>query len=269
LAARAVDHYVCVSEDCARLTVSQGIPEKRVKILHNGIDTRQFDFLGTTAGGPAVFVARLAPEKDAASLLRATAIVIRRQPSFRLVIAGDGVCMPDLRRLSTELALDGRVQFLGMVRDVAGALAGASLFVLSSVSEGVPLTLLEAMARGLPVVATEVGGIPEVVEHERTGLLVKPGDPAALADAMMRILDDHALAARMGEAGRRRIEQNFDIRRMVAAYERMYASKTRASNVRGTTITEDRHVALDDGADRGPGLGGIADGAALVAAARD
>ena len=258
LAARAVDRYVCVSEDSACLAVEQGLPQSRVEILHNGIDTRLFAYQKPCDGGPAVVVARLAPEKDVATLLRATSMVLKRQPTFRLLVAGDGPCMADLQGLAGELALGDRVQFLGMVHDVPALLAQASLFVLPSLSEGVSLTLLEAMARGLPVVATGVGGTPEVVADQESGLLVPAGNPVALAEAMMRLANDVKLARQMGEAGRRRVEQRFDIRRMVAAYERMYASK----------ITEDRHDSVDDGPD-GARRRSVGSDAALAAAARD
>ena len=108
-------------------------------------------------------------------------------PSFRLEIAGDGPCMADLRRMAGELGLAGCVHFHGQVRDVPALLARAGLFVLSSLTEGVSLTLLEAMACGLAVVATRVGGNPEVVADGATGLLVPPGDPAAPAHAMLRL----------------------------------------------------------------------------------
>ncbi len=101
-------------------------------------------------------------------------------------------------------------------------LGRAGLLVLSSLSEGVSLTLLEGMARGLPVVATRVGGNPEVVEEGVTGLLVPPRDPPALANAMLRLWSDADLARRLGAAGRRRVEEHFDVRQMVARYEAMY-----------------------------------------------
>jgi glycosyltransferase involved in cell wall biosynthesis len=262
LAARMSDRYVCVSTDCARLAIAQGLPATRVETMHNGIDTRHFAFTGPRPDGPAVIVARLSPEKDIATLLRATAIVARSQPAFRLAIAGDGPCLAELRALAAELKLDERVEFLGMVRDVAGLLGRASTYVLSSLSEGVSLTLLEAMACGLPVVATRVGGTPEVVT-ERTGLLVPPGDPVALAGGLVQIGTDGALAERLGRAGRRRVEELFDIRRMVADYEHMYVGAAAA------TVTEDRHDAVDDSHDGGAGRHGGPRRAALAAAARD
>ena len=222
LTARLVDRFVCVSDDCAELAIEQGVPAARVLALRNGIDTQQFAFAGPCPDGPAVIVARLCPEKDHATLLHAVSIVIRDAPDFRLQIAGAGPALTDLRQLAEELHLTDHVQFLGVVRDVPAILEQARVYVLSSSSEGISLTLLEAMARGLPVVATRVGGTPEVVADGVNGLLVPPRDPAALAAALLRLHRDAEFARRMGSAGRRQVEQRFDIRRMIARYERLY-----------------------------------------------
>jgi glycosyltransferase involved in cell wall biosynthesis len=222
LAAGWIDRFVCVSADAAAIAIAQGVPPRKVCTIHNGIDLERFPFLGPRPQGPAVIVARLSPEKDHATLLRAAALVVRSQPSFRLEIAGDGPCREDLHRLAGELGLGEQVRFLGQVRDIPGLLARAGLFVLSSLSEGVSLTLLEAMASGLPIVATRVGGNPEVVAEGSTGLLAPAGDPAALAAAIAALWQDPHRCRLFGAAGRRRVEEQFDIRRMVAAYEAMY-----------------------------------------------
>jgi glycosyltransferase involved in cell wall biosynthesis len=127
-----------------------------------------------------------------------------------------------LRAVAAELNLGNGVTFLGETRDVPAVLARAQLFVLSSVSEGMSLTLLEAMATGLAVVATNVGGNPEVVVDGETGLLVPPRDPAALAAALLRLRREPGERARLGRAGRERVERHFDVRRMVASYEDLY-----------------------------------------------
>jgi glycosyltransferase involved in cell wall biosynthesis len=225
--ARLTDRFVCVSEDSARLSVRQGVTPRRVSTIWNGIDLGRFPFGGPKNGGPVVTVARLNPEKDIDNLLRAATLAVRDDPGFRLEIAGNGPCLPALRLTAAELALGDHVRFLGEVRDVPGLLSRASLFVLPSLSEGVSLTLLEAMARGLPVVATRVGGNPEVVVEGETGLLVPARDPAALAEAMLRLRRDGATAQRLGTAGRRRVEAHFDIRRMVANYESLYQVASR------------------------------------------
>jgi glycosyltransferase involved in cell wall biosynthesis len=222
LASWGAHEFVCVSDDAGRVAVAQGVSAKRIRTVRNGIDLTKFDYRGPQPGGPAVLVARLSPVKDVETLLRAAAQAVAGQPDFRLEIAGDGSCRPALQQLATELGLGERVRFLGEVRDVPALLARAGLLVLSSLSEGVSLTLLEGMARGLPVAATRVGGNPEVVADGETGLLVPPRDPAALANAMLRLWRDADLARRMGSAGRCRVEEHFDVRRMVARYEAMY-----------------------------------------------
>jgi glycosyltransferase involved in cell wall biosynthesis len=226
LASRCVDLVACVAEDGARHAVAEGVPASRVVTVWNGIDLKRFACAGPRPGGPAVAVARLTPEKDLATLLCASAEALTREPDFRLEIAGDGPLRGELEELAGSLGLGERVRFLGQVDDVAGLLGRAGLLVLSSVKEGVPLTLLEAMARGLPVVATRVGGCPEVVEDGRTGLLVPPGEPGALAAAVLALWRDHGRAAGMGRAGRERAESHFDVRRTVARYESMYLDRS-------------------------------------------
>jgi len=122
-----------------------------------------------------------------------------------------------------ERHLDSCIEWRGEVSDVASVLNGASMFILPSKSEGLPVTVLEAMAASLPVVATSVGGVPEVVEDGRTGILVPSGDPVQLAEAVMSLLDHPVGAARLGVEGRHRIEEHFDIRTMVARYESLYS----------------------------------------------
>jgi glycosyltransferase involved in cell wall biosynthesis len=227
LASRLTDRFVCVSQDSARRALAQGVPARRVLALWNGIDLTRFDYRGPAPDGPVVAVARLSLEKDIETLLRAIALAAPDAPTLRLEVAGNGPCLPALQSLAAELALGERVRFLGEVHDVPALLARASLFVLSSRTEGVSLTLLEAMARGLPVVATRVGGNPEVVAEDETGLLVPPRDPAALAAALLHLLRDPDAGRRMGRAGRRRVEEHFEIRRMVAGYEALYLAPER------------------------------------------
>jgi glycosyltransferase involved in cell wall biosynthesis len=222
LASWGTGEFVCVSDDAGRVAASHGISAGKIRTVRNGIDLEKFSYCGPRPGGPAVLVARLSPVKDVETLLRAAAVASEEQPDFRLEIAGDGPCLPALRRLTAELGLGERVTFLGEVGDVPALLGRAGLLVLSSVSEGVSITLLEGMARGLPIVATRVGGNPEVVADGVTGLLVPPRDPAALARAMLRVWRDPEAARQMGLAGRRRVEEQFDVRRMVAQYEAMY-----------------------------------------------
>ena len=217
------DHrFVCISHDSARHALAAGIGRRRVVVLPNGIDLERFAPTGPKPTGPAVLVARLAPVKDVGTLLDAVALLALTCPDFRLEIAGDGPCRAELEAQAVRLGLSDHVRFLGVVHDVPALLARARLFVLSSISEGISLTLLEAMARGLPVIATAVGGNPEVIEAGQTGLLVPAREPASLAAALARLWTEPESCARMGEEGRRRAERLFDVRRMVADYETLY-----------------------------------------------
>lgn len=225
-AALAADRVVCVSADSERLSAGAGIGRRRLATVCNGIDTTRFAFTGPRSGGPVVMVGRMVALKGVDTLLRAVALAVRETPDFRLDVAGDGPELAASRTLAAELGLDEHVRFLGMVRDVPGLLRSASAFVLPSYSEGISLTLLEAMASGLPVVATAVGGSPEVVADGDTGLLVPARDAERLAIALLRVWRDPDAARRMGEAGRRRVEGHFDVRAMVAAYEALYARGT-------------------------------------------
>jgi glycosyltransferase involved in cell wall biosynthesis len=219
---RLVDWYVCVSQELRAQSREVGITGPRVCTILNGIDLDRFPYTGPCPQGPVVTVARLSPEKDVANLVRATAIAAREEDDLRVEVAGGGSCLEELKGLAAELGVAERVTFLGEVRDVPALLGRARMFVLPSLSEGIPLTVLEAMARGLPVVATRVGGLHEVVADGVTGLLVPPADPAALAGAMVELYNDRYRRDRAGCAGRRRVEECFDVRRMLAQYEALY-----------------------------------------------
>lgn len=219
---RLVDRVVGVSRDVSAQSVSEGIPPTRVRTVLNGIDLTQFTYSGGSPDGPAVLVARLVPEKDLPTLLRAAAVVVRQDRSFRLQLVGDGPCMPEAREMIHCLRLEPYVDLLGERRDVPAILRRASMFVMSSRTEGISLTLLEAMAAGLPVVATDVGGNSEVVSDGETGWLVPQGDPERLAQAILTARRDRGNARRFGRAGRQRVEQCFDVVQMVRQYEQMY-----------------------------------------------
>jgi glycosyltransferase involved in cell wall biosynthesis len=221
-AARCAQYFVCVSQDSARYAIEQGVDARHVQTLWNGIDLARFARQGPCDEGPIVTVARLSPEKDIANLLYAVRHVVAAFPEARFEIAGDGPCRADLAQLTKDLQLTEHVLFHGEVRDIPALLARARLFVLPSQTEGISLTLLEAMARGLPVVTTQVGGNPEVVESGTTGLLVPAGNPEALGQAITSALADPERSRQMGYAGRCRVERCFDIREMMAQYEALY-----------------------------------------------
>ena len=222
LASRWVDVFACVADDGARRGAAEGIAPSKMVTVWNGIDLDRFAYRGPAPRGPAVIVARLNPEKDHATLLHAVAIATAAEPEFRLEIAGDGPCFTALRGLAGRLRLGDRARFLGKVDDVPALLSRAGLLVLSSRLEGISLTLLEAMARGLPVVATKVGGNPEVVIDGETGRLVPARSPEALAVAMLELWRDPERSTALGVAGRARAERFFDVRETVARYEALY-----------------------------------------------
>jgi L-malate glycosyltransferase len=216
---------------------NEGLPARRVDVLYNGIDVDAFAAGGATSGsrldarhelrvGPDDFVlmqvARLDYLKDHATAVRTLARVSERAPNARLVLVGDGPERPAIEAQVRNLNLGDKVRFLGTRKDVDRLLHGADVFLLTSVSEGIPLTVIEAMATGLPVVATDVGGMSEVVADGATGFLAPAKDDAALAERILRLAGDPDLRGQMGTAGRARAKQYFDEPRMCDDYGRLY-----------------------------------------------
>jgi glycosyltransferase involved in cell wall biosynthesis len=225
---------ICDGEEVRRQLVQvQGLSPRNVVTIHNGVDTALYGrptdrverrrALGLGDDGPVVgTVARLQPVKDQATLLAAFARVAAALPGARLVLVGDGAERAALEQQARGPELAGRVVFLGRRADVADILPAFDLFALSSRSEGLPLTLLEAMAAGLPCVATAVGAVSEAVTDGTTGLLVPPGDPEALAAAMLRVLRDPQRGRVMGGDGQLRARALFDLRVMTRRYQDLY-----------------------------------------------
>ena len=225
--AKFVNRVVSVSEDTHRLTLREGINEPKAMVIRNGVDLGRFPLRpARTCTGPGsnrlVVVARLSPEKDIATLIHAVSLVRETRPDWTLDVVGDGPERSSLEALTLTLGIETLVRFHGQQQDVARMLSDASIFVLPSRTEGISLTLLEAMATGLPVVACRVGGNPEVIVDGETGILVPPREPRLMADAILQIQSDMESARRMGNAGRERVERDFCVRRMVSEYEKLY-----------------------------------------------
>jgi len=228
------DRIVAVSGAVERDLIERyRIRADRVVTIRNGIDADRFrpsrppaavrEELALAPDAPVVgVVGRLTPQKGHAVLLRALPPLVRRFPRLRCLVVGDGPLDGALRREAEALGLAGHCRFTGARPDVADLLSVLDVVVLPSFSEGLPFVLLEAMALGRPVVATRVGGNPEVVEDTVTGLLVPPGDPAAVADAVARLLDRPAEARLMAECGRARVRAAFSLERMIRALEELY-----------------------------------------------
>lgn len=223
LANRWTQRVVGVSRDAARLCQQQDrAAREKITTIWNGINLDRFAFHGPKPVPTAISVARLSAVKDFPTLLRAVPLVLPQVPDFRLRIVGDGPERPKLERLIDELTLRPHVELLGERHDVPDLLAESGFFVSSSLSEGISLTLLEAMAVGLPVVTTAVGGNPEIVLDGQTGRLVPTIDPSALARAIVDHCAEPDLWHAMGTLGRQRVEQHFEIRQMIHSYEALY-----------------------------------------------
>jgi glycosyltransferase involved in cell wall biosynthesis len=214
---------VCVSEtERAAGLAARTCRAERTVVIPNAVDVGAAP-RAAHAGDPPliVTVGRLAAPKDPVTLLRALATVA---PSpFTALLVGEGPDRPAVETEIRALGLTDSVELAGERRDVPALLATGDVFVLSSRSEGAPISILEAMAAGLPVVASDVGGVGELVLDGETGLLVPPGDPARLAEALQRLLRDPALRRRLGAAGHARARERFDLRPLQSAHLELYA----------------------------------------------
>jgi sugar transferase (PEP-CTERM/EpsH1 system associated) len=231
---KRVDQVLSVSSRLAeRMAREISYPLDRIKVIRNGVDTNRFrprnagearQELGLSPDALVIgAVGRLVPVKDYPTFLRALALLRDRGVAFQSIIAGTGGLRDELSALAISLGLSN-VRFLGNRDDVERVLAAFDVFVLSSSSEGLSNTIQEAMAAGLPVVATRVGGADELVDEPHTGLLVPPGNPGALADAIGSLVDDPVRRGSMGAAARRRAESVFALDVMIREYERLYLS---------------------------------------------
>jgi glycosyltransferase involved in cell wall biosynthesis len=222
-------HTIACAQDVAKRLQLAGLPADRISVVANGVAWPHQGPL--TPGAPrsgVLAVARLSPEKGLDVLLAAARLVADAEPSAHFTIAGEGPETRSLLQLRHRLNLTASVRFLGVRHDIAALLRSAAVFVSPSRQEAGPLAVLEAMAAGAAVLATAVGGTPEVVIEDETGLLVVPEDPDALAAGLLRLLTDRALRARLGDTARQavlrdhtldhQVEQTIDVyRRLLVA----------------------------------------------------
>jgi glycosyltransferase involved in cell wall biosynthesis len=238
---RRIQKWVCRLADCVLVNaeairdtlIEQGYRPDNIVVIRNGIVLSRFGArekgaalrleLGLPPSAPLVFVfSRLNPMKGVEYFLDAAALLAPRFPEVRFLIVGDGAGRKELEDCADRLGLAERVIFTGFRNDVPDLIPEAAISVLPSLSEGLSNSLLESMASGVPVIAARVGGNPEIVEHDVSGLLVPTRDSAALADAIGGLLQDPRLALRMGEAGRRRVAELFSMERSLSEVERFY-----------------------------------------------
>jgi glycosyltransferase involved in cell wall biosynthesis len=217
--------HIAISKGLARyLAEIEGFDESGFEIVHYGIAGR--DGVAPYAGAEPrlLCVGRLIPVKGHLVLLRALAQARSRAPGLVLDIAGQGPLEPALKAYAAELGLSDAVRFLGFVSPIQSAIEAASAVVVPSLGEGFGMVALEAMERGRPVVASDVGGLPEIVADGETGFVVPAGDAAALADALVTLVSSPARAAEMGQAGRRRALESFTPERSTRGIEALYLS---------------------------------------------
>ncbi len=238
---RQVDCFIAASEAIRQMLVADGVPAERTVTVHEGIDVDHVvaappvnvhEALWLPHHAPVVGnVAALVPHKGQRYLIDAAHLVVRDIPDARFIILGEGELREHLERQVREHHLEKHVLLPGFRTDVIGCIKGFDLFVMSSVTEGLGTSLLDAMACGRATVATTAGGIPEIVQDGVTGVLVPPRDAPALAAAIVRALRDEPLRARMGKAGFDRVRDRFTVERMVeqtgAVYQRLVSAQVR------------------------------------------
>jgi glycosyltransferase involved in cell wall biosynthesis len=258
LIGRGVDAFIAVSEaERAHLIEVEGLDPEKVRVIRNGIeklpplarDLRRD--LGLPRGGPVIgTLAVLRPEKALEVLVKAAALLAPRFSGLRVVIAGAGPEEHRLRLLVHELRLEETVLLIGFRTDIADVLAALDIAVFSSDREGMPLAMIEAMAAGKAIVATRIAGIPELVRDGEEALLVPPRDPAALADAVARLLEDAELRNRLASRAQERQRRELDIRSTVEAfeqlYEELYARSSRGGNRARALVAPARSQAEHD-----------------------
>ncbi len=225
---KSFERVIAVSTGVLRDLQQRGVARDRLAIIQNGIVDRfavvSADPRGERDPARIVAVGRLVAVKRFAAAIHSVAALVRQGHPCTLQIVGDGPLRPELERLADELGVSAHVQFVGFVDEVTPFLAGASIFAMPSASEGAPMALLEAMAAGCAIVASRVGGIPDIIRHEEDALLIDPTDETDLTRALERLLLDVSLRERFATSARRRFLEEFEAQRMSARYVDAYST---------------------------------------------
>lgn len=225
---------VAVSEITRQLYVKLGIQKEKLVTLYNGIDLSIFSHNGSrTTNKKKVLnlpsdcvvlttVAVLREPKGIQFMLKALPEILKVIPNMVYVIVGDGNFRESLEKLSKELGVVDHVMFLGHRTDVSAILAASDMFVFPTLQDALPTVLFEAMAANLPIVASEVGGVPEILQHEKTGVLIPPADPSKLVDACLRLLRDNELSSRISASACKMVKERFDIKKQIQSLVDLY-----------------------------------------------
>ncbi len=247
---RQVDCFICASNAIRDMVVADGVSEERAVTVHEGIDVEHVlaappvnvhETLWLPHHAPLVCnVAALVPHKGQRYLIEAAHLVIREMPDARFVIFGEGDLREHLERLIHDHRLEKHVLLPGFRIDILGCIKGCDLFVMSSVTEGLGTSLLDAMACSKAIVATRAGGIPEVVDDGSTGLIVPPRDAPALANAIVTLLNDEPQRRRMAMEGFARVQRHFTVEQMVAETAAVYARVVGQPHAAELSRQEDR-----------------------------
>ena len=249
---RQVDCYIAASEAIRQMLLADGVPEDRTVTVHEGIDVEHVqaappvnvhETFWLPHQAPVVGnVAALVPHKGQRHLIEAAHLVVRDIPDVRFIILGEGELREQLERQVREHHLEKHVLLPGFRIDVLGCIKGFDLFAMSSVTEGLGTSLLDAMACSRAIVATRAGGIPEVVEDGVTGILTAPRDHTAMAQAIVRLLGDAKARERMGTAGLARVQEHFTVDRMVAQTAAVYSRVARRGHEAGAADADEANL---------------------------
>jgi len=227
---RRFDRIVAVSQPIADILLQSGVRREKVKVIANGIEVERYESAppslrrelrgnGTVVVG---LVGRLAAQKGPEFFLRAAKEVVARYPQTLFVLVGSGPLREHLEAQARELEIAEHTVFAGQRNDMPEVYASLDIFVLPSLYEGLPIALLEAMASRKPVIATPVGAVPQVIQHERTGLLVQPQNPSALCEAMCRLIADCSFRQQLADNGYRLVREHFSMESMTQDHLRLY-----------------------------------------------
>jgi len=225
------DKIIAVSEAVKNYSIKkEKINPKKITVIYNGIDLNKYQYRGlrqiTKNKIKAVLLARMEKQKGQEYLLKAIPHIIKMIPGFELYLYGKGSLEKDYKNLADKLKISNQVKFCGITKNAAQVLNQMDLFILPSLWEGLGVVLLEAQAIGLPIIATDIPGPQEVIENEKTGILIPPKDSLAIADAVLRLANDPQMQENIIAKARKNVEENFSLSKMVADYTKLYESLT-------------------------------------------